>query len=76
MFMPSKSSLAHSILAIVFTVAPVENAISAPGTLPAAPLFLSTLVEPNVYFTLDDSGSMDWGIMVTEIQQDRAPRWN
>ncbi len=33
---------------------------AAPGTLPKAPLFLSNSVEPNVFLTLDDSGSMDW----------------
>ena len=38
-----------------------QSAYAAPGTLARAPLFLSTIVEPNVFFTLDDSGSMDWG---------------
>ena len=33
---------------------------AAPGTLANSPLFLSTIVEPNVFFTVDDSGSMDW----------------
>lgn len=66
MFKPSKSSLTHSLLATLFTVLPVQNAFSAPGTLPTAPLFLSTLVEPNVFLTLDDSGSMDWGPLVSE----------
>ena len=47
MFKPSKSSLTHSLLAALFTVLPVQNAFSAPGTLPTAPLFLSTLVEPS-----------------------------
>ena len=66
MFKHSKSSLTHTLLAAILTISPLKDAISAPGTLPAAPLFLSTLVEPNVYFTLDDSGSMDWGLMVAE----------
>ncbi len=41
-------------------------ALSAPGTLADSPLFLSNAVEPNILFMLDDSGSMDWGLMTTE----------
>jgi type IV pilus assembly protein PilY1 len=41
---------------------------AAPGTLADSPLFLSNSVEPNVLFVLDDSGSMDWGIMAPESQ--------
>ncbi len=36
---------------------------SAPGNLPVAPLLLTDAVEPNFYFTLDDSGSMEWELM-------------
>ncbi len=50
--------------AAVFSLSTLHSAYAAPGTLATAPLFLSTIVEPNVYFTLDDSGSMDWGPMV------------
>ena len=35
-------------------------AMAAPGPLSDSPLFLSNSVEPNILFTLDDSGSMDW----------------
>ena len=42
------------------------SASAAPGALSDSPLFLSNSVEPNVLFTLDDSGSMDWGLMTTE----------
>ncbi len=42
------------------------TAHSAPGTLSDSPLFLSNTVEPNILFTIDDSGSMDWGLMTTE----------
>lgn len=65
MFKFSKSSLAHVLLASVVTVLPLRGANAGPGTLPQAPLFLSTIVEPNIYFTLDDSGSMDFGPMQT-----------
>ena len=39
---------------------------AAPGTLADTPLFLSNSVEPNILFMLDDSGSMDWGLMTPE----------
>jgi len=41
-----------------------SNTNAAPGTLPKSPLFLTNAVEPNVFFTLDDSGSMDWEQML------------
>ena len=41
-----------------------QFAFAAPGNLATAPLFLSTIVEPNVFFTLDNSGSMGWVNMV------------
>lgn len=31
-----------------------------PGTLAQSPLFLGTAVDPNIFFLLDDSGSMNW----------------
>lgn len=37
---------------------------AAPGTLATSPLFLSTAVEPNILFLLDDSGSMEWETLV------------
>ena len=61
---PLISSLLHTLAAAIFVVMPAPQAHGAPGALPSAPLFLSTIVEPNVFFTLDDSGSMDWGPMV------------
>jgi len=39
-------------------------ALPAPGTLADSPLFLSTATEPNVFFLLDDSGSMEWEALV------------
>ena len=48
----------------MFSLSTIQSAYAAPGTLATAPLFLSTIVEPNVFFTIDDSGSMDWNPMV------------
>jgi type IV pilus assembly protein PilY1 len=64
MIRPIGSRIIPLLSAILLTVMPVYQAEAAPGTLPSTPLFLSTLVEPNIYFTLDDSGSMDWGPIV------------
>ena len=43
-----------------------QTGYAAPGALAPAPLFVTTAVEPNVFFTFDDSGSMDWETMVDE----------
>ena len=53
-----KTRLLHALAGAIFVVMPMHQAQSAPGTLPKAPLFLSTIVEPNVFMTLDDSYSM------------------
>ena len=66
MFKFSKASITHVLLAATTTVMSLQSALAGPGTLPSAPLFLSTIVEPNVFLTLDDSGSMDWELMVNE----------
>lgn len=39
------------------------SALAAPLNLSNTPLSASTAVNPNVFFQLDDSGSMDWEIM-------------
>ncbi len=41
-----------------------SNAFGALGPLSDTPLFVTTAVEPNVFLTLDDSGSMDWEALV------------
>ncbi|MEM9404229.1 MAG: hypothetical protein AAGA44_17300, partial [Pseudomonadota bacterium] len=41
---------------------------AGPGTLADSPLFLTNPVEPNILFLVDDSGSMDWGLMTNENQ--------
>ena len=56
---------AGSALLGVLSIAPT-TALSAPGTLADVPLFLTNPVEPNILFMVDDSGSMDWGLMTEE----------
>ena len=58
------TALAAACTAIVLGSA---TATAAPGTLADAPLFLTNPVEPNVLFLVDDSGSMDWGLMTPEV---------
>ncbi len=59
-----KSNLLHALAAAILVGMPMQQAQAAPGTLPSAPLFLSTIVEPNVFLTLDDSTSMNWEVTV------------
>ncbi len=66
-----KDHLKKSIVCITSAVAcgvllsPV-SVEADPGTLADSPLFLQNSVEPNILFTIDDSGSMDWGLMTPE----------
>lgn len=39
------------------------NTWAAPLSLSNSPLFLGVSVDPNVFFMMDDSGSMDWEVM-------------
>ena len=48
------------MLAAVFSLSTIQSAYAQPGPLSNTPLFLSILVEPNLYFSYDDSGSMVW----------------
>ncbi len=61
-----RSRISAALAALALSTMTCHSAVAAPGTLATAPLFLSTIVEPNVFFTLDDSGSMDWEQMVRD----------
>lgn len=49
-----------SLLVVVAIFATSLHA--APGSLTQVPLFVSSPTQPNVFFMLDDSGSMDWNM--------------
>ncbi len=66
MFRFSQASLAQALVTAALVATPAQSPLAAPGTLPSAPLFLSTIVEPNVFFTIDDSGSMDYELVVED----------
>ncbi|MGI9304447.1 MAG: pilus assembly protein [Gammaproteobacteria bacterium] len=53
------------IFALIAGAIFLGNANATPLDLPTVPLFLVQPVAPNVFFTLDDSGSMDWEIMTS-----------
>lgn len=47
----------------VFTCVSISAVVAAPGPLSTVPLFTADNVPPNVFFEMDDSGSMDWEIL-------------
>ena len=56
--------LRNFILSAFFTVSSsIGVANAADLTLANEPLFLGGVIEPNIMFTLDDSGSMQWELM-------------
>ncbi len=60
-----RTSTAAALAVATLLIAPSENS-AAPGVLADSPLFLTSAVEPNILFLIDDSGSMDWGLMTEE----------
>jgi type IV pilus assembly protein PilY1 len=51
------------IACVVLSCNAITQAYAAPGALANSPLFTTSNVPPNVFFELDDSGSMDWEIL-------------
>jgi type IV pilus assembly protein PilY1 len=67
-----KMKLKPTTLAIGSTIAGLlalgmtGASLAAPGTLATSPLFLQAgTVQPNIFFMVDDSGSMDWEVLLT-----------
>jgi type IV pilus assembly protein PilY1 len=63
----------HQRLARLLTAALAATTVALPAAAQAAalnlassPLFLSVPVPPNIFFLIDDSGSMDWTMMTPE----------
>ncbi len=61
-----------SWLASVFLLALGTSSQAQEMALAESPLFLGTQIDPNVFFMMDDSGSMDWEILT----RDHNPQWN
>jgi len=51
----------HLLLPSLLVVPSVTNA-----TVAQAPLFVNTTIQPNIFFLVDDSGSMDWEILKSD----------
>ncbi len=49
-----------AVLALVDLMAASTSVQAAEMALARNPLFLGTQISPNIFFMLDDSGSMDW----------------
>ncbi len=59
------SRTARTVIATAISVLLLGEAQAAPGTLADSPLFLATSVQSNIFFMVDDSGSMDWEVLLT-----------
>ena len=64
--MKSKSKALSCCMLLSVGLAWVNSVATAELDLAASPLFLGTSVDANVFFGLDDSGSMDWETSVAE----------
>ena len=58
----SKKLKTLSITSLLICFTGVSQTASADIGLPDSPLFLGTAVPPNIFFSVDDSGSMDWEV--------------
>ncbi len=57
-----------SWLASVYLMAMSTSVQAAEMALASSPLFLGTQIDPNIFFMLDDSGSMDWEILTVDYE--------
>ena len=51
-------------LSVVMSTGIIVSAQAAPGAISGSPLFLTNYPQANIFFMLDNSGSMDWDVMV------------
>jgi len=59
---PGQARMRTGLLCAMLTIGGGQLQAS-PGQLAQTPLFLAAPVQPNIFFLLDDSGSMDWEIL-------------
>lgn len=62
MITPSFKICLTAVIPAVALLMPL-TAAARPGTLSQSPLFLASQVKSNIFFILDDSGSMDWEVL-------------
>jgi len=69
-----ENNLSYRFLALpALLVSTMANA--APGVLQDVPLSVGTYVQPNILFLIDDSGSMNWGILRSDGANDNYPSY-
>jgi type IV pilus assembly protein PilY1 len=61
------------IPAVFFLTFFVNIGYAAPGKILDRPLFLGFSVQPNIYFVMDDSGSMQWDVTKTTSAETEHP---
>jgi len=66
-----KKQLLRGMIGSLLFMASVS--FGAPGTIKDRPLFLGFSVQPNIYFVVDDSGSMGWGVTKTTEAKEVYP---
>ena len=64
--MKTRIVVAMSLLTGLYT------AISTAGTISQVPLFLAAQVNSNIFWEIDDSGSMDWTILSKQYWHPRT----
>jgi len=61
--------LQHALISILSPLAFISSPLlAAPGTLSQSPLHIASPVQPNIFFILDDSGSMQWNLQNTSAR--------
>ncbi len=60
------SSFNGYIFSLLLLLLLPQHLTAAPGKISTNPLFLQSGVQPNLFFILDDSGSMDWEVLKSE----------
>ncbi len=61
----SKNIFKTTLLSIITLTLGINQSAHALLSLPNAPLFLGNNIQPNIMFSVDDSGSMDWEVLKT-----------
>jgi type IV pilus assembly protein PilY1 len=61
-----KMTIQKAIISSVAALVCLGSSHAGNLTLSETPLFLIAAVDPNVYFLLDDSGSMDWEVLIED----------
>ncbi len=59
-------TIKHLVFSVFILIASNTNSYAGDIGISQTPLFLGSSVQPNVFFLLDDSGSMDWELLTRQ----------